>query len=56
MSQENVESVKTGFEAWNAGDMEGLRELYDPDVGDIETVLSLTGTGMTRRRYVCHYV
>jgi ketosteroid isomerase-like protein len=32
MSQENVERVKAGFEAWNAGDMEGLRELYDPDV------------------------
>ena len=31
MSQENVEIVKAGFEAWNAGDMDALRELYDPD-------------------------
>jgi len=31
MSQENVEVVQAGFEAWNAGDMEALRELYDPD-------------------------
>jgi ketosteroid isomerase-like protein len=32
MSQQNVESVKAGFEAWNARDMEALRELYDPNV------------------------
>ena len=32
MSQENVEVVRAGFEAWNAPDMEALRELYDPDV------------------------
>jgi ketosteroid isomerase-like protein len=32
MSQENVELLRAGFEAWNAGDMDGLRELYDPDV------------------------
>jgi ketosteroid isomerase-like protein len=32
MSQENVEVVKAGFEAWNAGDMDALRELYDPNV------------------------
>ena len=31
MSQENVEVVKAGFEAWNAGDMDAYRELYDPD-------------------------
>ena len=31
MSQENVEIVRTYFNVWNAGDMEGLRELYDPD-------------------------
>jgi predicted lipid-binding transport protein (Tim44 family) len=31
MSQENVEVVRTAFEAWNAGDMDALRELYDPD-------------------------
>jgi uncharacterized protein len=31
MSQENVEIVRRSFEAWNAGDMEAYRELYDPD-------------------------
>ena len=32
MSQENVEIVRRGIEAWNAGDMDALRELQDPDV------------------------
>ena len=32
MSQENVEVVESMGEAWNAGDMHALRELYDPDV------------------------
>ena len=32
MSQENVEIVRAGFEAWNAGDMDAFRESYDPDV------------------------
>ena len=32
MSRENVEVVKANFEAWNAGDMDALRELYDPEV------------------------
>jgi ketosteroid isomerase-like protein len=32
MSQENVESVRAAFEAWNAGDMDALREMHDPDV------------------------
>ena len=32
MSQENVEVVRAGIAAWNAGDMQALRELYDPDV------------------------
>jgi ketosteroid isomerase-like protein len=32
MSQENVETVRAVFEAWNAGDMDAVRELYDPDV------------------------
>ena len=30
MSQENVDVVRRGFEAWNAGDVDALRELYDP--------------------------
>ena len=32
MSQENVEIMKAGLEAWNAGDMDAFREQYDPDV------------------------
>jgi ketosteroid isomerase-like protein len=32
MSEENVEVVRAVFETWNAGDMDALRELYDPDV------------------------
>ena len=32
MSQENVEIVRAFFEAWNAGDMDAIREQYDPDV------------------------
>jgi ketosteroid isomerase-like protein len=31
MSQENVEIGRAFFEAWNAGDMGALCELYDPD-------------------------
>ena len=32
MSQENVEVVRAAYEAWNAGDMEGVREAHHPDV------------------------
>jgi ketosteroid isomerase-like protein len=32
MSQENVEIVRAFFEAWNAGDMDAVRELHDPNV------------------------
>ena len=32
MSQENVEIVRAFFEAWNAGDMDALRELLDPGI------------------------
>ena len=31
MSQENVEVVKAFVEAWNAADMDAVRELYDSD-------------------------
>src|SRR6476659_6850133 len=30
MSQENVEIVRRAYGAWNAGDMDALRDLYDP--------------------------
>src|SRR5947208_7290103 len=32
MSQEKVEIVRAGLEAWNAGDMDALRETYDPGI------------------------
>jgi ketosteroid isomerase-like protein len=32
MSQENVEVVKSGFAAWNAGDIDAVRRVYDADV------------------------
>ena len=32
MSQENVETVRAAYEAWNAQNMDSLRELYDPGV------------------------
>ena len=31
MSEENIEVVRTYWKVWNAGDMEGVRELHDPD-------------------------
>ena len=31
MSRENVEIAQAAFAAWNLGDMDALRELYDPD-------------------------
>jgi ketosteroid isomerase-like protein len=32
MSQENVDAVRRGIEAWNAGNMDAFREMHDPDV------------------------
>jgi ketosteroid isomerase-like protein len=32
MSQENVEIVQSSGAAWNAGDMDAVRESLDPDV------------------------
>ena len=32
MSQRNVDLLKSGFEAWNAGDMDALRAMLHPDV------------------------
>jgi ketosteroid isomerase-like protein len=31
MSRESVEVVRAAYEAWNTGNMNVLRELYDPD-------------------------
>jgi ketosteroid isomerase-like protein len=32
MSEENVEIVRRAHEVWNAGDMDTLREMYDPGI------------------------
>jgi ketosteroid isomerase-like protein len=32
MSQENIDVARAVFAAWNAGDMDAVRELYDPEV------------------------
>jgi ketosteroid isomerase-like protein len=32
MSQENVKGARAAFEAWNAGEMDALRDLLHPDV------------------------
>ena len=32
MSGETAAVVRAGFEAWNAGDMDALREIFDPGV------------------------
>ena len=32
MSRENVAIVQAAFEAWNARDLDAVRELYDPDI------------------------
>jgi uncharacterized protein len=48
MSQENVEIVKAAYVAWNAGDMEALAELADPDVDWIPD--SRVGQGPIRGR------
>jgi ketosteroid isomerase-like protein len=52
MSQENVEVVRAGFAAWNAGDMDALRELHNAGVimrpaggVDLQRGLEATGRG-----------
>src|SRR6478752_1115796 len=37
MSQENVEIVRAVYETWNAGDMEALRERFDPEAIVVRT-------------------
>ncbi len=50
MSQENVEVIRRGFEVWNAGDMDTLRELCDPGIiwagaGGLAGAGALRGSG-----------
>jgi ketosteroid isomerase-like protein len=39
MSQENVEKVRAGFEAYNRGDLDALLESYDPEVEFVTLLL-----------------
>jgi ketosteroid isomerase-like protein len=32
MSRESVETVRLGYEAWNRGDLDAVRNIYAPDV------------------------
>ena len=50
MSQENVEVVQASFAAIARGDLEGLLELYDPDI----QFLPLTGTQVESGGYSGH--
>jgi ketosteroid isomerase-like protein len=50
MSQENVEIVRKSFVAMARGDLEGLLELYDPDI----QFLPLTGTRVESGGYHGH--
>ena len=50
MSQENVEVVDASFAAIARGDLEGLLELYDPDI----QFLPLTGTQVESGGYPGH--
>jgi ketosteroid isomerase-like protein len=38
MSPENVEIVRAVFDAWNARDMDAIRELYDPNAIIVRTL------------------
>jgi ketosteroid isomerase-like protein len=37
MSQENVELVRVGYEAWNRGDMDAILAIFHPDVELVTT-------------------
>ena len=44
MSQQNVEIVRSAFEAWNAGDLDRVIELVDPELEFVPFRSQLDGT------------
>jgi hypothetical protein len=50
MSQENVETVRRAYEAWNAGDMDALREFYDLHAIIVPPLRGLAGRNGAERR------
>ena len=50
MSKQNMEIVRRSFEAFGKRDVEGLLELYDPEV----RFLTLTGTRVESGGYIGH--
>jgi ketosteroid isomerase-like protein len=51
MSQENVETIKAGFEAHNRGDLDALEAVYDPEAV-FETLLLGTHHGSQSIRLI----
>ena len=51
MSQENVEMVRRGLEAFNRGDLDEALEMYDPQV-EVKTLLSGSANGREEVRAV----
>jgi ketosteroid isomerase-like protein len=51
MSQENVEIVRRGLEAFNQGDLDGALGMYDPQV-EVRTLLSGSAHGIDEVRAV----
>jgi uncharacterized protein len=50
MSQENVEIVRSGYEAFARGDIEGVLEIMDPEVDWAPALGPLLGVGPVRGR------
>ena len=50
MSQDNVELVRRGYEAFGRADIEGVLELMDPDVSWVPAIAPLLGVDVVRGR------
>src|SRR5437764_1181383 len=50
MSQENVEIVRTGYDAFARGDLDGVLAMMDPDVEWVPAIAPLLGVEPVRGR------